>query len=968
MADDIQGLTVKVGITDEAFTGGISKINKAMSLLQSEFKASSEGLKGFGNSSEQLNNKSEYLNKALDLQKQKVKSLQEAYEKSKAETGEFSNSTMNAGTKVNNAVAQFAKMQNELKQVDEELSKTGKEAEEQGNTFTSLGDKVKNAFSGMGEYVKRGIGLAIGGDIWDKAKESFTEMITFGSDLQVSLNGIESATGYNENAMSGMKQVMTDIYNDNFGENFEDIGEAIKRIAQQTSTSGNELKGLAENALLVRDTFDMDVNESIRSANMMINQFGLSGDEAYNLIAQGAQRGLDKNGDLLDSVNEYSVHFKQLGLSAEDMFNMLENGTASGTFSVDKLGDAVKEFGIRVKDGTDDEAFQKLGLSADELKLKFAQGGDSAKESFEKTISALLNMQDPIEQNTLGVTMFGTMWEDLGVKGITALTDTTGEISNTTDALKDINNVKYNDIGSAFEGIKRNIQTGILLPISDKLLPKLNEFGQWFKSNMPSIKEQFSNAFDKISPMIDTLGTVFTFLISNINTIIPLVITFGATFTALKVVGIIQAAITAFTTFKTAIIAGKGVMTAFNLVCDANPISLIVIGIGALVAGLVLLYNKCEPFRNFVNWVASEVVNLFTTTIPEAFNSMIQWFSGLPEKASALWTSITTAFTNGWNGIVNFFTTTIPTWIESIATWFGELPNKIAEKLGNLIGLLATWGINVWSYFSTNVPIWINGIVTFFSELPNKIWTWLVSVVTKLGEWGSNIITWISTNVPIWISNIVTFFSELPNKIWTWLVSCVTNVTTWGTNMLNEAKTGMDKVVTGITDAFKNLPSKMMDIGKNIVNGIKEGFSSAWDSMIGWVGGLCDSFTKGVKDKFEIHSPSHIFRDEIGKMLAMGIGVGFEQEMPQINTNMSKTIDGTVKIANLDNLKSVNSAYSNNSKSSSNVTLISRILDKMDSLEKAFDVSINLNGEKVGRIITPNVSNNLAFNNNKRGW
>ena len=85
---------------------------------------------------------------------------------------------------------------------------------------------------------------------------------------------------------------------------------------------------------------------------MMMKQFGVTSDEAFNLIAQGAQNGLDKNGNLLDSINEYSVHFKQLGFDAEDMFNMFSNGAKAGVFDVDKLGDAVKEFGIRCKDGS----------------------------------------------------------------------------------------------------------------------------------------------------------------------------------------------------------------------------------------------------------------------------------------------------------------------------------------------------------------------------------------------------------------------------------------------------------------------------------------------------------------------------------------------------------------------------------------------------------------------------------------
>ncbi len=359
----------------------------------------------------------------------------------------------------------------------------------------SMKKTVSDAFGDMKEYILEGIGIGAGMDIFNTAKESLGEMINFGSDLQKSLNGIQTATGYTNDAMLGIKQVMTDIYNDNFGENFEDIGAAIKIIGQQTSATGDELKGLTENALLVKDTFDFDVSESVRSANMLMNQFGLTGDQAYNLIAQGAQYGLDKNGDLLDTINEYSVHFKQLGINSDDMFNMLVNGAASGTFSVDKLGDAVKEFGIRSKDGSKSTrgAFQSLGLDADKLSQQFAQGGDIGEQAFTEVNTKLLDMKDPLQQNQIGVALWGSMWEDLGVSGIKALTDTQGEISNTNDALKDINKIQYNDIGSAFEGIKRNIQTSILIPISDEVLPRLQDFSQWFVDKIPSIKESVSS-------------------------------------------------------------------------------------------------------------------------------------------------------------------------------------------------------------------------------------------------------------------------------------------------------------------------------------------------------------------------------------------------------------------------------------------------------------------------------------------
>lgn len=1069
MADDIQGLTVKVGVTDDVFTQGIGKINKAMTLLRSEFRASAEGLKGFGDSSQQLSNKSEYLNKAIELQQQKVKALQEAYVKSKQETGEFSNSTMSAGTKVNNAVTQLAKLQNELKQVDKALEEGKNKVEEEGDVWENFSNKLKSATSGMGEYIKRGIGMAIGGDIWDKAKDGFNSVISFGGDAQRALNGITTATGLTGSAVNDMRQIMTDIYNDNFGENFDDIAESITNVGQQTGATGEDLKDLTEKALLMRDTFGMEVNESIRSVTMLMKQFGITGDEAFNLIAQGKQKGLDFSDEMLDSINEYSVQFKKVGLSAEDMFNIFANGVQDGAFNLDKVGDAVKEFSIRAIDGseTTQDGFTQLGFNADELSAKFAQGGDTAKSAFQDVVNALQNIDDPLVQSQVGVELFGTQFEDLGINAIASLGNLNGGISQTSDALSSINNVKYNDLGSAFEGIKRNIQTALLLPISNDVLPKLSEFSNWFTSNLPTIQEKFSgitqvlmDVGSKISEIVKPVFEgLFNFISEHGDTTINIILGIGGAFlTFNSIAAIINGITNAMELWNKALAIQEGIkkliqvvkeweivtklqtaaQAALNFVMDANPISIIVIAIAALVAGIVVAYNKCEWFRNGVNAIGTWLKTFFTVTLPQSFSTVVNFFKnnwkeillfivnpfagafallykncdGFRVKVNNFIKIVKTAFINGWNAIVNFFTTTIPQWISNIVQWFEDLPNKIMYGLGSLVGMLATWGANVWNYFSTNVPIWIdkvttffsqlpgniwnflvdivtklgewgsnvlnyittnvpiwiNNVVTFFSELPGKVWDFLAAVVTKLGEWGSNVVSWISSNVSTWITNIVTFFSELPSKIWTWLVNCVTNITTWGSNMLTEATSGMEKVVTGIEDTFKNLPSKMWQIGSDIVAGIKEGIKSAWNAMTGWIGGLCDSFTQGVKDKFEIHSPSHIFRDEIGKMLALGIGVGFEQEMPNINTNIGKTINGTVSIAQLDGLKNIGKTYSSNTQNQSNASSIDKILEKMDRLEQAFNVTLQMDAREVARATTPYVQNNMAFNSGRKGF
>nr|WP_319218038.1 phage tail tape measure protein [uncultured Trichococcus sp.] len=412
---------------------------------------------------------------------------------------------------------------------------------------------------------------------------------------------------------------MIDIYNNNFGESFEDIGVAMAEVAKQTGLADEELQWATESALLMRDAFGFEVADSVRAASMMMDQFGVSGDTAYDLIAQGAQKGLDKNGDLLDTINEYSGQFSGMGFSAEEMFNMLLNGAESGTFSVDKLGDAVKEFSIRTKDGSDTsrEAFDTLGLNADEMFANFAAGGETGKAAFELVNERLMGMTDPLEQNRLGVALYGTQWEDLGATGVQALTNVDGSIQQTSEnlSLMDLNETKYNTFGEALEGVGRQLQTGILLPISEKLLPKLAELTDSFAEKMPQIQGYVETGIAVAVDVFNGFKDALQWTTDNANILIPVIAGLAAGYVALQIIG----------TVNTLIAAGRGLMAAYtaitgtstitmaglNAVMAANPMGALALAIGLLIAAGVALYMNWDTVKETAGNLWSTISNVF---------------------------------------------------------------------------------------------------------------------------------------------------------------------------------------------------------------------------------------------------------------------------------------------------------------------------------------------------------------------
>lgn len=347
------------------------------------------------------------------------------------------------------------------------------------------------------------------------------------SDMSSAMNNFLAVTGKNKEETERYQQVLENIYANNYGENFEDIATAMASVNKAMGDMDDaSLQNVTESAFALRDTFEYEIPESTRAAKAMMDNFGISGEEAMGMIAAGAQNGLDYSGELLDSINEYSVQFAKVGFDADDMFKIFEKGAETGAFNLDKIGDAVKEMSIRVIDGSDTtkEGFELIGLNADEMAKKFAAGGDSAKEAFDQTIEALAALEDPIAQNTAGVDLFGTMWEDLGPEVVTALADIEEGAYNTGDAMEQIKEVKYDDLGSMFEALKRNVEL-LLIPIGEALIPLLTIL---IDSVLPVIQELLAPLIELFAqllvPIISLIGTAITPLIDIFLLLMDLVL------------------------------------------------------------------------------------------------------------------------------------------------------------------------------------------------------------------------------------------------------------------------------------------------------------------------------------------------------------------------------------------------------------------------------------------------------------
>jgi len=693
------------------------------------------------------------------------------------------------------------------------------------------------------------------------------------NDMQAAINKFQASTGSSNKEMELYSQDIKYLYSLGMGEDIFDTSDTMALIKNNTKFDDEEVFAIANNALALRDTFDFDVAESIRAVQMLIDQFGVSGKEAFNLIVQGAQSGLNKNDDLMDTINEYSVHFKQLGFNSEDMFNMLNNGALNGTFSVDKLGDSIKEFGIRVIDGSNTtiEGFKAIGLNADDMAIKFKEGGEIGKEAFIDTISALKSMTDPIAQNTAGVNLFGTMWEDLGFEGVFALSNINGNILKTKEAMEEINNIRYDDASSALTVLARTINVAFADAMSiavNKSKTAIIDFSQGIYGNADAIKGTFGNiglyirnavidfaaginseinavntAFGRIGIIVrgvgNTIISIATFIKKNISWIAPVVMTAVAAFATFKAIvlavntvliihntiealSIASSALRTSTTFSAvaAMKTAKGAQIGLNTALLASPITWIIIGIVALIAviaTLVVNWKKIKPvlletWDSFKN-VWGKAADWFKTTFVEP---VVNFFTELINSIKNIWGGIVEWFQN----IINNIITVISGIGENLSGIWGNIRAAVSNGINGIFNFIKSLFMG---YLKIMFNIYIKPFIIAFNiikpillsvfELVKTVFNSIIQIITTVCQGIWNKITEIWNSIVTTIDNILHNIWNKITEVWNNIVTTIINILH---NIWNKITETWNSITAVIGNISYNIQSKIIEVWNNI--------------------------------------------------------------------------------------------------------------------------------------------------------
>ncbi|MFD2628781.1 phage tail tape measure protein [Oceanobacillus kapialis] len=594
MAERIEGLSIELDLETMKINSGLKDLKSQLTVVNSEMKANMSAFDRSDKSIEKYETRLTGLNKKLEVQRAVVDNARKTYEKMVKEHGEGTEEAKKAAKEYNNQVASLNNLSRYVERVEGDLAqlreeqriansnwtKMGGHLDNVGNKMTIFGDKVSSAGSTMSKTVTPavlGIGTAAG--------------LVAGS-YEDSATRIQNSLGLTAEEAKELTDVSRNIYNDGFGESAEEIDTALLQVKQNIRDVNNEdLERITEKAFLLADTFESDVNEVTRAGNNIIKGFGIEADEAFDLMARGAQNGLNFSNEMFDNLSEYSGLFASMGFSAEEYFELLQKGSEAGIYNLDYINDVMKEFQIRVKDGSDatKDAMGQMSDSTQDVWKEFQKGDKTVKDVSNAVLKELEGMDNQVAANQIGVELFGTKFEDLESEAMYSLGGIGEGIEDVDGTMDEMTKNAEKNISQQWKATWREAKE-ILLPVGETLLDFTREVLPDVKEGVEDVTEWFSELDEEGKRNIVMLGGMAAAAGPVLTVVGGLSSGIGG---LLKVTGGLTTAIGKKN--------GKGAAGAISLLSRGGVAGLAIAGVAGITIGVADLIKKSKK---------SEEVNL----------------------------------------------------------------------------------------------------------------------------------------------------------------------------------------------------------------------------------------------------------------------------------------------------------------------------------------------------------------------
>lgn len=723
---------------ESSYRAALRNITQNLKEVSSELKLVSSQYDKNDTSIEALTAKQTALTHRLEEQKSKLSVLREQYEKMGSEYQQNKE-------KHEQLIASYGREKSELERIGRELGTTSPEYKQQADVVEKLKEQVDKSTAAN-----------------DQNERSMSRMRT-------QMNGAQADINKTSNEIKDLESQMgkSATSSGKLGESVEDAGEKARRADGGFTVLKGTLANLAGNILTSAiNGIQSLAGEAISSADAM-KKF-----ESTMSFAGYDDSTISKAKDDMKTYADQTVY--DLDTVANTTAQLAANGIQDYTGLTQAAGN------LNAVAGGNAETFKSVAL----VMTQTAGAGKLTTENWNQLADAIPGASGQLQEAMLKNGAYTGNFREAMEKGQITADEFNQAIMDLgfTDAAQ-----QAATSTSTFEGAMGNMQAAV----TDGLMQIYDAIGS------ENVTGFINGISDAVSAVIPTIKDGISWLKDNLPTIAPLLSAIAGAIGGLLVAEKITALVAAFSAWRAATEGMTIAQQLLNVAMSANPIGIVLTLIGALVAGLVVLWNTNEGFRD--------------------------------------------AVMNVWNGVKDF----IGNAVQAIGDFFANLGTTI-------------------------------------SQLPQMFAYWLNTVIATVTGWVSNMAAQAASAGSQFLSNAISFISQLPGRIASFLGNVISNLGSWAGQMASKGAEGARNMFNAVVDGLASLPGRVLSIGSDIVRGIWDGISGA----AGWLADKVTSFASGILDGMKnalgIHSPSRLFRDQVGKYIAQGIGDGFTAEMGSV--------------------------------------------------------------------------------------
>lgn len=797
----------------------------------------------------------------------------------------------------------------DLQQFEDRVQKTANgmhdKFQKAGESISRVGNKMKD----VGTNMTTGVSLPLAG--------IGAAAVKVASDFDTSQRNIQSSLGLTEKGAENLGKIAKETWKDGFGQSIEEVDQSLIKVYQNMKdVPHEELEEATKSAMTLGKTFDSDINEVTRGAGQLMNQFGISSKEAFDLFAAGGQEGLNYSNEMFDNVAEYAPLYKQAGFSANEMFTIMANGTRDGSYNLDYINDLVKEFGIRVQDGSKGvaDAFAEMSPATQKVWDNFNKGKGTSADVFNAVLGDLGKMDDKVKANQLGVAVFGTKWEDMGAQAVLGLNNANGALGDVEGTMGKMQKTQQEAFGVRWQKLMRTTMASLeplgqaILDIAEVALPPIIKTVEVVAKAFSSMPKPIQIGIVAILGMVAVLGPLVAMMgfmtsgvgafVGSLRFLVPILTKVPLLFTGILKVG--PKLIGMFGGIGKALaLLGRSMMTLLM-----NPWTIAILAIVGLV---YLIYKNWDDIVKYtkkaVKWIGDICSKAWDATVKgakKAWNGLGKFFSGfwngtkkLFKSASSflgkvleeawkyikqrieynikIWKNI---FEFGWNAIKFVFNLALSGLKKIVDGTWKFIKNSVQKAVNTWKKIFSTGWNAIKRIFSMALAIIKQYVKTEFEKMKNTI----SSVFNTIKE----IVKKAWDSIKSTFTTVLKFLKDFVKSSWESIKDTISSVMNTIKNVIQSAWNFIKFTIINAVREFVGFVitnfNKLYNTITDVVGGIKEFIVSNFKSIKKAITGAFTGVVDTVKDVFSKVGSivKNVAKDAVnwGKDIIAGIGEG----------------------------------------------------------------------------------------------